>query len=169
MQNNLVAGRYFALAEGTRGHNLSYSQLKAAGQIDSIATVNQNYVFTNQGDGFKYFHKMTDDTIRYYLQLGAYGGQSGKHLVKVFFDYDTKGSPLGDFCSNAIDTSLNGQGKLHISQWTSIHTIGEGPNEQFTSQLNTPYNEIDRLKTTWFKVTLKNVSEIGRASCRERG
>ncbi|MGB0430785.1 MAG: gliding motility-associated C-terminal domain-containing protein, partial [Bacteroidia bacterium] len=148
--------QYSIIAQGSRNHHLSFDELKKLGSIDSIAGVNQNLLYANREGKQKYIYKNTTDTIRYYV-LAESRVPSGIFNLQVEFEFDSLATPIGDYCYNAVEGSMSGTGSLQLGQWASIHTIGEGANEQFKNQLKEARYNISDLKSTWFSVDFKNV------------
>ncbi|MGB0432077.1 MAG: hypothetical protein ACPGLV_16500, partial [Bacteroidia bacterium] len=146
-----------SVLQATRGHNLNFQQIKASNQIDSVPYKTLEYVKVEGSRSYAKFYKSGTDTVRYYFQIRHYN-EVGEVYNFISFLYDKYATTKGDYCSNAIAGEIDGIGKYNGSEWTAIHTLGEGPNEQFNAQLNRPYLEMSQLKTTWFKVNLKNVN-----------
>ncbi|MCB0737372.1 MAG: gliding motility-associated C-terminal domain-containing protein [Bacteroidetes bacterium] len=148
--------------KASRGHDLTFDEVKKAGLIDSNRRDNYYEPVRLMSDGTTqqfYFEKLDFDTTRYYMLV--YNTQNnGLHSFykpyneQITFEYDYRATKQGDSCENAFNLNLNGAKNAVAEGYVAAHKMGEGPGE--TDETKWHVYPSDYLKSSWFKLKVEN-------------
>jgi gliding motility-associated-like protein len=159
---NLISPLRATLYVSNRATSERFEFLKQNNLVDSIPREHLENPQRDYDNQFTYV-QLGKDTFRYYFYVSIYSPpfnpvENFNHEVNVTFTYqgDENASPLGDFCSNAIEATINGIGTEKAELWTSAHTIGEGPNEQNGEGWCSNSNAFRNSKSSWIKLKVNN-------------
>lgn len=110
------------------------------GYVDQSQNRNNSFTFTNQGCA----------TNRYFILLEDESYYDMAHYEYIVTITNTPVSLVndGDFCNNAIATTINSYSTKLVSVNNICHTYGNSPYE-------TPYDKT--LKSAWYKINISNL------------
>ncbi|MGB0429278.1 MAG: gliding motility-associated C-terminal domain-containing protein [Bacteroidia bacterium] len=159
---NLPSPLSAALYKSTRAKGESFEYLKQNNLVDSLLFENLERPQRDYENQSTYI-QLQADTARYYFYVSVFSSvfnpvenYNGAVNIKITYQGDENASPLGDFCSNAIEATINGVGTEKAELWTSAHTLGEGPNEQNSEGWCSNSSSVYNTKSSWIKLKVEN-------------
>ncbi|MBI1183533.1 T9SS type B sorting domain-containing protein [bacterium] len=137
---------------------LNFGDQKKLNMVDSGSTLKL------MANGSLYYNKDKPGVERLYFVAYHNNGIVNNNefgSTDLIFNYkltiDSLATEKGDYCNNAISTTLTDTLTHELKVWNSIHSLGEGYGEQnktiyLLDDITTKY-----YKTTWFKVSINNL------------